>query len=1490
MKRFLSMLIALCMVISMLPVAAFAADNVVASGTAKALEDAPYTVIDHYKAPADGIITVTAGSADCTASWICQIFDWSVANANPEELMRGPEDTENGVATVEVEVEKGVKYTINFVGQDLDENGQSDAFSNVPYTITFVAAEGGDDEEEDLGEIMTDINGTLMSGSNVATTNAEQIVHEFIPSADGVIAICILDASTGWKFTGDGIPVDSGTGPYTYANIPVKAGVQEPYRIVLGCYKSYDWAKGTISYEIRFLEKTLEVEKNRYEFSDIIISEFGEYDIPMLLDSAEMTVVAVTPDELGVYELSVPEGTALLNNVGAGSHYIFDWDKKTATTTIEWTCQEIGQELMLGIVSDEDTVTVTYAKTGDYTPPAVVEVQPYVNKATLKQFALSADAVLGDYINVKESHSAVYNEDDEYYHLDSADGDILLVDMNYLYRLSSRLEDETGMNAMNVSVYDENNVLIERWDIADAVLAYEAVCDSNGYYPLTEDLMYFYNDYIRSSHSFDIILGSDYDEDTAWMYACLTMGEYVEEDPANGSFKVLGGDYYDWIATMTGEATFTGKTLSGDAAEFELYYEETDDAVTSDENGVLKYDVIEGEAYEFGNYEDDAIVITYEFATSDEGDEGDEPEQPDVPIEEVGKDEPTDLTTDLINEGDFSATVTVPARTACYFQAYRVGGMLMSINGGEPVECVTTGMWYPYIWSITNEGTEAAEYVITVGYPLGSYENPEVIEDMSNYWGEVSQAEGDFDGYYYTYTAPADGVVAAGFVYGVLEETLKGYDCDIQLINLNTYEQKSLKYDGVDNYGMEVTMDVAEGDEIIIQIMAIEDADGNFYPAAEMMWNGTFQYPAGSEQNPIYIEWNWDDPANVTATVTVEAGKTVYYYGFDGMILTVNGVETEQVASVFSITNDGDAEATYELAMVPPVGSYENPEVIEDINGFADSNYLEENVYYYYIWTAEEDATVILDVTDGANIAVEKLTYVEGQDYPDTQVYLLADVEYDENWNSYWIVKEELEVEVEAGQQLKIGVSALTDFNLWTAPAIDYTLTCSYSSGDENPDVPGTDDEEPASGTEQNPIDLTSDLLYEDDFRATVTIPAGTTYYFQAYRVGGMLMSINDGEPVECVITGMWSPYNWSITNDGASEAEYVITVNYPVGTMENPAELVMGENVAEIAAGSQGYFYTWTAEADGTLTVTMPEGDWTYVINNLSSYAYGDMQWSDSDPVVNPAVVEVSAGDEIQLIVNTYDPNDMWSNPAGELVITAEFAYPEGTVAKIGSVLYNSIEDVIASAVSGDTITLLADAEISDLKVKKGITLDLNGYTLTAEYASIYKDAHIIDRSEDNSGLLVVDPDCIMINVNNAALPVWTGEGFALMPVTFNTRHMPPANKDAFKFMFKPYLVKQGAEANSLFADGSEDNHVEIIVRVKWEGKDGVGSQDYIYKEEYVKPVFGGKSAFTLEFSSVSDLFAEDQTDRNITVEAIVRSSTGVEITSGAVIPQIID
>ena len=162
---------------------------------------------------------------------------------------------------------------------------------------------------------------------------------------------------------------------------------------------------------------------------------------------------------------------------------------------------------------------------------------------------------------------------------------------------------------------------------------------------------------------------------------------------------------------------------------------------------------------------------------------------------------------------------------------------------------------------------------------------------------------------------------------------------------------------------------------------------------------------------------------------------------------------------------------------------------------------------------------------------------------------------------------------------------------------------------------------------------------------------------YSIFGGNGMLLSINGTEPTILVANGMgYVPAVFTITNDGDEAADYTLVLTYPAGTMSNPAELKLGSNSVDLAEGSDGYFYTWTAEEDGNFSLEMSGENWFYVINNTTTCTYGDAQYSDSDPVMNPSVVSVGAGDVLEIIVNTYDPSIWWGAPAGTIEFTASF------------------------------------------------------------------------------------------------------------------------------------------------------------------------------------------------------------------------------------------
>ena len=304
-------------------------------------------------------------------------------------------------------------------------------------------------------------------------------------------------------------------------------------------------------------------------------------------------------------------------------------------------------------------------------------------------------------------------------------------------------------------------------------------------------------------------------------------------------------------------------------------------------------------------------------------------------------------------------------------------------------------------------------------------------------------------------------------------------------------------------------------------------------------------------------------------------------------------------------------------------GSGKNPIVLEKL-GWVDTVLTIKETTCNYTYTAQADGTITFAIArisngnDGDIIVTNKTTGVTRR--------LSRD-----GVNSYGV---SLTMDVAEDDVLLIQVIASAATNIsWTA---DFSA---------------------AMGGEENPIYPTWD--WNDAYNeatVTVTVPVGTTYY--AVNRPGMLLTVNEEE------YGILTPADpqgetavFAITNDGKAAAEYQLKISWPAGAIANPDVLEMGAQTANVAAGSQGYYYTWTAEESGTLVLQMPAGgNWRYEIQNLTTGAGSKEQLSDSKPVVNPADMEVSAGDVLQIKVNTYDPKNPETAPAGSVKFSVSF------------------------------------------------------------------------------------------------------------------------------------------------------------------------------------------------------------------------------------------
>lgn len=198
----------------------------------------------------------------------------------------------------------------------------------------------------------------------------------------------------------------------------------------------------------------------------------------------------------------------------------------------------------------------------------------------------------------------------------------------------------------------------------------------------------------------------------------------------------------------------------------------------------------------------------------------------------------------------------------------------------------------------------------------------------------------------------------------------------------------------------------------------------------------------------------------------------------------------------------------------------------------------------------------------------------------------------------------------------------------------------------------------PADGTAKVTVMNSGfDLLISGKGEYTVT------YNGQSVEIAGGVATVEDVEATR------FMPATVVIKNLSGAEATYTLIGRYALGAWCNPAQLQMGENVAEIEAGMQSYYLEWTAPASGVLTVTMPtDMDWFFTYSNFGADRedclgdfYGEDHFSTNGD--NVFEIQVKNGDLLELQVNTYDPEDVYNTPAGTVTFSADLEVEHANV-----------------------------------------------------------------------------------------------------------------------------------------------------------------------------------------------------------------------------------
>ena len=258
-----------------------------------------------------------------------------------------------------------------------------------------------------------------------------------------------------------------------------------------------------------------------------------------------------TPTEPGKYEFSVVGGKAEAGYYGA-PHFV---QETSAAEIVDGKFTQNIKENMIGtsntgttvivigvdVVEAADNTVLCINRLGD--PELDMTDEPwdiYKTTAELKEYTLPEGAKLVDFDITADGYDIVFNESDGYYHLNSADGPLVVMYLTedptvpYVPCFQAIL-DRSGVNKY---FFDENGEFIKKEDYSQCLFEYfEYTDEDTGVYPLTEDLKYivqsrggYYGWWDSTSPNFIFkdeggLPIADLNEDIAWLFMCA----YIEQ-------------------------------------------------------------------------------------------------------------------------------------------------------------------------------------------------------------------------------------------------------------------------------------------------------------------------------------------------------------------------------------------------------------------------------------------------------------------------------------------------------------------------------------------------------------------------------------------------------------------------------------------------------------------------------------------------------------------------------------------------------------------------------------------------------------------------------------------------------------------------------------------------------------------------------------------------------------------------------------------------
>lgn len=205
------------------------------------------------------------------------------------------------------------------------------------------------------------------------------------------------------------------------------------------------------------------------------------------------------------------------NNIG----YPMDMTGENKTNTITWNVAEENHSFLLGIANVFEDYIITVERLGDFVDNTeTIDYVDYVNVHTPVKFDMPEGNIVD--VDIKVKNTLVLGTDG-YYHLDTAEGPIVYVDLTTnAFNINNAFSNYGALVMRGVYTNAEGKTC--GYDFLESMRAYNEAIDEDGYYPMTEDLKLFYELYGTAQawydsgkSSYEEIVSGDFLPESAWL-------------------------------------------------------------------------------------------------------------------------------------------------------------------------------------------------------------------------------------------------------------------------------------------------------------------------------------------------------------------------------------------------------------------------------------------------------------------------------------------------------------------------------------------------------------------------------------------------------------------------------------------------------------------------------------------------------------------------------------------------------------------------------------------------------------------------------------------------------------------------------------------------------------------------------------------------------------------------------------------------------------